>query len=86
MSLFDKHFTADETAICEECGKEFPVSEMNHIEDYGWVCKRCAEETDLVRCSQCYELYAPEDCSRLEDGTYVCMDCDGDLYWSTHDE
>lgn len=84
MSLFDKHFDDDDIGTCEECGKELPVSEMNFIEDYGWVCSDCAGETDLARCSKCGELFNPDDCSHLEDGSWVCMDCDGDLYWSTH--
>jgi len=85
LGLFDKHYPPDETATCEECGKEFSVDSMTHVEDYGWVCSECAKETDLVKCSRCYELFAPEDCTKLEDGSFVCMDCDGDLYWSAHE-
>lgn len=86
MSLFDKHYPKDETNVCAECGKELPVADMTFIEDLGWICNACADASDMVRCSQCGSLFSPDDCSTSPDGAYVCLDCDPDLYWETHDE
>lgn len=85
MGLFDKHFPSDETEVCEDCGRAFSLDELHYVDEYGYVCSECLENSSLVKCSKCGSAYSPDDCTQLEDGSWVCLDCDGDLYWAAHE-
>lgn len=76
----------EEREVCQVCGEAH--DDMIYIEDYGWVCQECYDNTgDFYYCDYCQQYFHSPDVEyyRTHDGETVCQYCrDNHYYYCEH--
>ena len=71
----------EEREVCRVCGEAH--DDMIYVEDYGWVCQECYDNTgDFYYCECCECYYREQDKASYYThyGTTVCQDCRDNHY------